>query len=69
MGQLEAIDNGERTSLTGTTSTPTMYAGEWLAAIPHPFHVIGGPELRKAVAEVGHRMTAALDPDPAAAED
>lgn len=69
MGQLKAIDNGARASLKGTTSTPTMYAGEWLAAIPYPFHVIGGPELRKAVAEVGHRMTAALDSDPAAAKD
>jgi hypothetical protein len=37
-----------------------MYAGEWLAAIPIPFHVTGGPELRAAVAAVTERLTAAL---------
>jgi hypothetical protein len=46
--------------LTGTTSNPAMYAGEWLAAIPVPFHVEGGPELRAAVAAVAARLTAAL---------
>lgn len=60
MGGLAATADGTRSVLTGTTSNPSMYAGEWLAAIPHPFHVIGGPELREAVVEVGRRMTEAV---------
>jgi hypothetical protein len=39
-----------------------MYAGEWLAAIPIPFRVLGGPELRAAVAAVAARLTAAATP-------
>jgi predicted DNA-binding transcriptional regulator YafY len=54
--------DGQRCILTGTTSNPSMYAGEWLAAIPIPFHVEGGPELRAAVAAVTARLTAALGP-------
>ena len=61
MGQLSPIDDGARCVLTGTTSNPAMYAGEWLAAIPIPFQVTGGPELRAAVAAVSARLTAALD--------
>jgi predicted DNA-binding transcriptional regulator YafY len=62
MGRLRPGDDGTRCVLTGTTSNPAMYAGEWLAAIPIPFHVQGGPELRAAVAAVTARLTAALDP-------
>lgn len=62
MGLLERTSDGARCVLTGTTSNPSMYAGEWLAAIPIPFHVVGGPELRAAVAAVAERLTAALDP-------
>ena len=61
MGRLNPTGHGERCVLTGTTSNPAMYAGEWLAAIPIPFHVAGGPELRAAVAAVAARLTAALD--------
>ena len=50
--------NGTRCVLTGTTSNPAMYAGDWLAAIPIPFHVEGGPELRTAVAAAAARLTA-----------
>jgi predicted DNA-binding transcriptional regulator YafY len=64
MGQLEATGDGQRCVLTGTTSNPAMYAGEWLAAIPIPFHVEGCPELRAAVAEVAARLTAAVDTQP-----
>jgi len=64
MGRLERIGDGERCVLIGTTSNPAMYAGEWLAAIPIPFHVAGGPELRAAVAVVAKRLTAALDAAP-----
>ena len=56
MGRLERAGDGERCVLTGTTSNPAMYAGEWLAAIPIPFHVEGGPELRAAVAAVAERL-------------
>ena len=64
MGHLSSIDDGARCVLTGTTSNPAMYAGEWLAAIPIPFQVTGGPELRAAVAAVRERLTAALDVAP-----
>lgn len=60
MGRLAPLDDG-RCVLTGSTSNPAMYAGEWLAGVPVPFHVQGGPELRAAVAEVAARMGAALD--------
>jgi predicted DNA-binding transcriptional regulator YafY len=60
MGRLAPSDDGARCVLTGTTSNPAMYAGEWLAAIPVRFHVAGGPELRAAVAAVTERLTAAL---------
>src|ERR1700688_35 len=64
MGCLSSIDDGARCVLTGTTNNPAMYAGEWLAAIPIPFHVAGGPELRAAVAAVTERLTAALGAAP-----
>ena len=60
MGRLEPTGDGTRCVLTGTTSNPAMYAGEWLAAIPIPFHVEGGPELRAAVAAVAGRLSDAL---------
>ena len=65
MGRLEHVDGG-RCVLTGSTSNPAMYAGEWLAAIPIRFHVEDGPELRAAVAAVAERLTAALTPANAA---
>jgi predicted DNA-binding transcriptional regulator YafY len=64
MGRLERAGDGARCVLTGTTSNPAMYAGEWLAWIPVPFHVEGGPELRAAVAAVAGRLTSALSPAP-----
>jgi predicted DNA-binding transcriptional regulator YafY len=60
MGRLNRIDDGARCVLTGTTSNPAMYAGEWLAAIPIGFQVAGGPELRAAVTAVAQRLTVAL---------
>jgi len=63
MGRLEPIDGGTRCELNGSTDNPTMYANEWLAAIPHPFHVADGAELRQAVTDLGYRMlTAAKRP-------
>ncbi len=64
MGRLERTGDGKRCVLIGTTSNPAMYAGEWLAAIPIPFHVEGGPELRAAVATVAARLTAAIGAAP-----
>ncbi len=64
MGRLERTGDGTRCVLTGTTSNPAMYAGEWLAAIPVRCHVEGGPELRAAVAAVTERLTAALGTAP-----
>ncbi len=58
MGRLEPA--GERCVLTGTTRNPSMYAQEWLAAVPFGFTVEEGPELRDAVAAVGARFTAAV---------
>ncbi|UYM04656.1 helix-turn-helix transcriptional regulator [Solicola gregarius] len=59
MGRLVPTDDG-RCVLTGSTSNPAMYAGEWLAAMPIAFRVEGGPELRAAVAEVASRLTDAV---------
>ena len=58
MGRLVA--EGLRCRVRGTTSNPAMVAGERLAAIPFPFRVLGGPELRDAVAELGRRLRAAV---------
>lgn len=46
--------------LEGTTSNPTMVAAEWLAAVPVPFRVEGGPELRAAIEVVVDRLSAAV---------
>jgi predicted DNA-binding transcriptional regulator YafY len=64
MGRLERSGDGTRCVLTGTTGNPAMYAGDWLAAIPIPFYVAGGPELRAAVAAAAARLTAALGTPP-----
>jgi len=63
MGRLEK--SGDGCVLVGSTSNPTMYAAEWLAALPFAYRVEGGPELRAAVADVAARLTAAVA-DPAA---
>lgn len=60
MGRLEPLADERWCQLTGTTSNPQMYADEWLAAVPHPFTVDGGPELRDAVAALAGRLAAAL---------
>jgi hypothetical protein len=57
MGRVTDIEDGARCVLTGTASNPAVYTGEWLAAIPVPFRVEGGPELRAAVAT---RLAAAV---------
>jgi predicted DNA-binding transcriptional regulator YafY len=58
MGVLEA--DSDECVLTGSTNNPEMYAGEWLAPIPVPYVVEGGPELRTAVMELAERLHAAV---------
>ncbi|WP_035839172.1 helix-turn-helix transcriptional regulator [Kitasatospora azatica] len=61
MGRLEPVGvAGERCVLVGSTRNPAMYAQEWLAAVPLAFHVVGGPELRDAVATMASRLGAAV---------
>lgn len=62
MGLLEPVGDGMRCILRGTTNNPTMYAGEWLAAIPYPFRIIDSPELEVAVTQLAHRLLAATQP-------
>lgn len=57
LGTLTAIDEAT-TRLTGSTSNPFSYA-ERLAALPVPFRVVSGPELRTAVRQLGERLVAA----------
>ncbi|MGH7667555.1 MAG: helix-turn-helix transcriptional regulator [Candidatus Dormibacteria bacterium] len=63
MGRLEP--SGDGCVLVGSTSNPTMYAQEWLAAIPFAYRVEGGPELRAAVATLASRCAAAVAGQPA----
>jgi predicted DNA-binding transcriptional regulator YafY len=62
MGRLDA--SGDGCVLVGSTGNPTMYAQEWLANVPFPFRVDGGPELRAAVAAVASRLPAAVTGHP-----
>ncbi len=59
MGRLEPLGD-DRCVVTGSTSNPLMYAGEWLAGLPFEMTVEGGPELRAAVGEVAARMARSL---------
>ena len=59
MGRLSALDDG-RTLLEGSTSNAEMYAGEWLASLPFPFRVEGGPELRAAMTGLAARLAASV---------
>jgi len=56
LGRLD--DLGDRTMLSGTTSNPYWYA-ERLVAVPAPFRIIGGAELRSVARRLGERMAAA----------
>lgn len=58
MGRLEAAGGG--CVLTGSTSNPQMYAGEWLAGVPFDFHIDGGPELQAAAETLADRFAAAV---------
>jgi predicted DNA-binding transcriptional regulator YafY len=54
LGRLEEID-ADHTRLVGTTDEPEWYA-EHLAQVRAPFHVVGPPELRDAVRDLGKRL-------------
>ena len=54
LGVTEAIDDS-RTRLTGTTENLHWYATV-LAELRAPYRVVGGPELRAAVRDVGERL-------------
>lgn len=69
MGRLEPTEDGRGCVLVGSTANPTMYAGEWLAAIPLPYRVEGGPELREAVVALADRLRDALGPGDGARHD
>ncbi|NPC41696.1 YafY family protein [Nocardioides sp. zg-1230] len=56
LGDLRELPDG-RCELVGSTSNPEAYAGEWLAHVPLPFTVVGGPELRAAVTVVAERLS------------
>jgi predicted DNA-binding transcriptional regulator YafY len=58
MGRLEAAGAG--CVLVGSTRNPAMYAQEWLASVPYPFRVEGGPELQEAVRTLAERFSAAV---------
>ncbi|EAP98000.1 putative transcriptional regulator [Janibacter sp. HTCC2649] len=60
MGVLERHTDG--CVLVGSTSNPTMYAREWLARIPLPLRVEGGPELVDAMRLVAAQLQAAVAP-------
>jgi predicted DNA-binding transcriptional regulator YafY len=62
LGRLEVVDAGH-TRLRGSTSDPAWYA-EMLAALPGPFHIVSGPELRAAVGTLGERLITAAAPSP-----
>jgi predicted DNA-binding transcriptional regulator YafY len=59
LGRLEPLDDG-RTRLVGSTSNPWWYA-EQLAAVPVPFRIVAGPEVRAAARAVGRRLLAAAE--------
>ncbi|MFC5003227.1 helix-turn-helix transcriptional regulator [Dactylosporangium cerinum] len=58
LGKLEEVD-ADTCRLTGTTGNPWWYA-EQLAALPVPFRVVGGPELRHTVRVVGSRLLSSV---------
>ena len=58
-GRLEAVDGGT-CRLVGSTSSPWWYA-ELLAAIPAPYRIVRGPEVREAARALGRRLLAAAE--------
>lgn len=63
LGRLEPAGAG-RCRLIGSTSNPFWYA-EQLAAVPVPYRIEAGPELRQAAREAGQRLLDAAGFPPA----
>lgn len=61
MGRLEPLGDG--CVLVGSTSNPAAYVQEWLARVPFPFRIEGGPELRQALAVLSARLADAVSDD------
>jgi predicted DNA-binding transcriptional regulator YafY len=59
LGRLEPVDAG-RCRLVGSTSNPWWYAAQ-LAAVPAPYRITRGDELREAVRTIGLRLVASAD--------
>jgi predicted DNA-binding transcriptional regulator YafY len=59
LGDLRELPDG-RCELVGSTNNAQAYAGEWLAPVPIPFTVVGGPELREAVRVLAERLAGAV---------
>lgn len=59
MGRLTSLHD-RRCRLVGSTSNVDSYAAEWLAPIPFPYTVHGGPDLRAAVNALATRLAAAV---------
>jgi predicted DNA-binding transcriptional regulator YafY len=58
-GRLEAVDPAS-TRLVATTDDPEWYAAQ-LANLPMSFRLVGSPEVRTAMRELGRRLLAAAD--------
>ncbi|GAA2165830.1 helix-turn-helix transcriptional regulator [Pedococcus bigeumensis] len=58
LGRLEEGPEGT-TRLVGSTSAPDWYAAQ-LAALPVPFRIVNGPELRAAVDQIARRLADAV---------
>lgn len=59
IGRLEPL-SADTSRLVGSTSNPTWYAQQ-LAAIPAPYRILSGDELRHAARLLGQRLSAAAD--------
>jgi predicted DNA-binding transcriptional regulator YafY len=57
LGRLEPVDAGT-SRLVGSTSNPWWYA-EQLVAIPAPYRIVRGPELRECARVLGQRLQSA----------
>jgi hypothetical protein len=57
LGRLEPLDVGTA-RLVGTTSNPWWYA-ERLAAVPAPYRIVRGDEVREAARAIGERLLTA----------
>ena len=58
-GRLEEID-ARTTRLVATTDEPEWYAAQ-LGNLPMPFRLVGSPEVRSAMADLGRRLLAAAE--------